>query len=40
MVQNMAELLVEMVKGEKKFELTGSWPTLLDVKKDISKPIA
>jgi hypothetical protein len=39
MVSNMAEVLIEMVKGEKKFELTGNWPTVMDVKKDVTKPI-
>ena len=39
MVENMAEVLLEMVRGEKKFELTGSWPTTLDVKKDSAKPV-
>jgi hypothetical protein len=40
MVTNMAEVLIEMVRGEKKFELTGNWPTVMDVKKDISAPVA
>jgi hypothetical protein len=40
MVSNMADVLIEMVTGEKKFEMTGSWPTVMDVKKDISKPVA
>jgi hypothetical protein len=39
MVSNMAEVLIEMVRGEKKFELTGNWPTVLDVKKDPTQPI-
>jgi hypothetical protein len=39
MVENMAEVLLEMVRGEKKFELTGSWPTTLDVKKDVTKAV-
>ncbi len=39
MVENMAEVLIEMVRGEKKFELTGSWPQLLDVKKDPNTPL-
>jgi hypothetical protein len=39
MVPNMAELLIEMVRGEKKFELTGNWPEILDVKKDPTKAI-
>ncbi|HEX2835857.1 MAG TPA: hypothetical protein VHW00_22805 [Thermoanaerobaculia bacterium] len=40
MVSNMADVLIEMVRGEKKFEMTGSWPTVMDVKKDVSKPVA
>jgi hypothetical protein len=39
-VEKMAETLIEMVRGEKKFELTGNWPTVMDVTKDISKPVA
>jgi hypothetical protein len=30
MVTTMAEVLIEMVTGPHKFELTGSWPTLMD----------
>ena len=40
MVQNMADVLIEMVRGEKKFELTGNWPAVMDVKKDITRPVA
>jgi hypothetical protein len=40
MVANMAEVLIEMVRGEKKFELTGNWPTVMDVKKEIGKAVA
>ncbi|HET7435272.1 MAG TPA: hypothetical protein VFN10_11240 [Thermoanaerobaculia bacterium] len=40
MVTNMAEVLIEMVTGEKQFELTGTWPTVLNVKKDAQTPIA
>jgi hypothetical protein len=40
MVTNMAEVLIGMVRGEKKFELTGNWPQVLDVKKDIGTPVA
>jgi hypothetical protein len=39
-VENMADSLIEMVRAEKKFELTGNWPTVMDVTKDISKPVA
>ena len=39
MVTNMAEVLLEMVRGEKKFELTGTWPQVMDVTKDVSKPV-
>jgi len=40
MVTNMAEVLLEMVRGEKKFELTGNWPEVMDVRKDIASPVA
>ena len=39
MVANMAEVLLEMVRGEKTFELTGNWPSTLDVKKDVRTPV-
>jgi hypothetical protein len=34
MVENMADTLIEMVRGERTFELTGNWPRILDVTKD------
>ena len=40
MVANMAEVLIEMVRGDKKFELTGNWPQVMDVRKDIGTPVA
>lgn len=40
MVTNMADVLIEMVRGEKKFELTGNWPTVMDVTKDVSEPVS
>ena len=40
MVENMAEVLIEMVRGEKKFELTGNWPQVMDVRKDVQTPVA
>jgi hypothetical protein len=40
MVENMAEVLIEMVRNEKSFELTGNWPQVMDVKKDIGTPVA
>ena len=39
MVTNMAEVLIERVRGAKKFELTGTWPQVMDVTKDIAKPV-
>jgi hypothetical protein len=39
MVSNMAEVLLEMVRGPKTFELTGNWPATLNVKKDVTQPI-
>jgi carbamoylphosphate synthase large subunit len=40
MVSNMAEVLVGMVRGEKRFELTGNWPTVMNPTKDISQPVS
>jgi hypothetical protein len=40
MVENMAEVLIEMVRGEKQFELTGNWPNVMDVTKDVASPVA
>jgi hypothetical protein len=40
MVTNMAEVLVEMVRGGRKFELAGSWPQVMDPVKDPRTPIA
>jgi hypothetical protein len=40
MVTNMAEVLIEMVRGEKRFELTGNWPSVMNVKKEIGEPVA
>jgi hypothetical protein len=40
MVENMAEVLIEMVDAPTKFELTGTWPKLLDVVKPADKPIS
>lgn len=40
MVTNMAEVLIEMVRAPKTFELTGNWPQVMDVKKDIGAPVA
>jgi len=39
MVSNMAEVLIELVTGEKKLELTGSWPNKMDTTKDVTSPI-
>jgi hypothetical protein len=39
MVTNMAEVLLEAVRGEKKFELTGTWPAVMKVTKDVATPI-
>ncbi|HEX7705049.1 MAG TPA: hypothetical protein VF701_01180 [Thermoanaerobaculia bacterium] len=38
-VTNMAEFLIEAVRGEKKFELTGNWPTIMNPVKDIGEPV-
>jgi hypothetical protein len=39
MVSNMAEVLIEAVTGEKRFELTGNWPKVMNPIKDIAQPI-
>jgi hypothetical protein len=39
MVSNMAEVLIEIVTGEKKLELTGSWPQVMNTSKPASQPI-
>lgn len=39
MVDNMADTLIEMVRGEKTFELTGNWPRILDVTKEPQRAI-
>jgi glutathione synthase/RimK-type ligase-like ATP-grasp enzyme len=39
MVDNMADTLIEMVRGERTFELTGNWPSILDVTKEPEKAI-
>lgn len=38
-VENMADVLLEMVRGEKRFELTGNWPEVMNPIKDVSQPI-
>jgi hypothetical protein len=38
-VTNMAETLVEIVGGENKLELTGSWPTTLNTSKPVEQPL-
>lgn len=40
MVENMAEVLIEMVSGPARFELTGTWPKLLKTDKPVDQPIA
>jgi hypothetical protein len=40
MVNNMAEVLIEMVREPRKFELAGNWPQVMDVTKDIGTPVA
>jgi hypothetical protein len=39
MVGNMAEVLIEIARGPKKFELSGSWPTTLNPVKDVRTPV-
>lgn len=40
MVENMADTLLELVRGERKFELTGNWPNVMNVSKAITTPVA
>ena len=40
MVSNMAEVLIEMVTGERKLELTGNWPTMMKTAKAPEEAIA
>ena len=39
MVTNMAEVLIELVQAPHKFELTGSWPAVMDPEKAIDQPV-
>jgi hypothetical protein len=39
MVSNMAEVLIELVKERKPFEVTGSWPRVMKTDKEISQPV-
>ena len=38
-VSNMAEFLIETAGGERKFEMTGSWPTTLNTSKPVDQPL-
>lgn len=40
MVQNMAEVLIELVTTQKSLELTGNWPTVMKTGKAADEPIA
>jgi len=40
MVQNMAEVLVDLVSTQKSLELTGNWPTVMKTGKPVDEPIA
>jgi hypothetical protein len=39
MVSNMAEVLIEIVTGDRKLELTGNWPTVMNTSKPVDQPI-
>src|SRR5258708_5852021 len=39
MVDNMAEVLIETVTGDKPLELTGNWPTIMNTSKPADQPI-
>jgi hypothetical protein len=38
-VSNMAEVLIEMASGDRRFELTGTWPKAMHVGKDPQQPL-
>ena len=38
-VENMAEVLIEIATGERHLELTGSWPEVMPVNKPVEQPI-
>jgi hypothetical protein len=38
-VNNMAEVLLEIVKGDRKLELTGNWPRVMKTNKPVEQPI-
>jgi hypothetical protein len=40
MVTNMAEVLIEIATGSRPMELTGSWPTVMPVRKPVEQPLA
>jgi hypothetical protein len=40
MVNNMAEVLIEIATGERRMELTGSWPSVMPVSKPVERPLA
>jgi hypothetical protein len=39
MVSNLAEVLIEIVTGDRKLELTGNWPTVMNTSKPADQPI-
>jgi len=39
-VNNMAEVLIEIATGERRLELTGSWPRVMPVDKPVERPLA
>jgi hypothetical protein len=39
MVENMAEVLIEIVTSGRKLELTGNWPTIMKTEKPIDQAI-
>ena len=38
-VNNMAEVLLEIATGERRLELTGSWPRVMPVDKPVERPL-
>ena len=40
MVNNMAEVLIEIATGTRALELTGNWPKVMPVTKAVEQPLA
>jgi hypothetical protein len=40
MVENMAEVLIEIATSDRKLELTGNWPSVMKTEKPVEQPIS